>query len=83
MLQNQTEIWFLDIGGGTTEVAVVSLGGIVIADSIKIAGDVLDNDIIDYVKNNLNLAIGETTAEQIKNRTWMRNSASYKKVFRD
>ena len=56
----------LDIGGGTTEVAVVSLGGIVIADSIKIAGDVLDNDIIDYVKNNLNLAIGETTAEQIK-----------------
>lgn len=56
----------LDIGGGTTEVAVVSLGGIVIADSIKIAGDVLDNDIIDYVKNNLNLAIGETTAEQVK-----------------
>ena len=56
----------LDIGGGTTEVAVISLGGIVISDSIKIAGDVFDEDIINYVKDNLNLAIGSTTAEQVK-----------------
>ena len=56
----------LDIGGGTTEVAVISLGGIVISDSIKIAGDILDEDIINYVKDNLNLAIGSTTAEQVK-----------------
>ena len=56
----------LDIGGGTTEVAVISLGGIVISDSIKIAGDILDEDIINYVNDNLNLAIGSTTAEQVK-----------------
>lgn len=56
----------LDIGGGTTEVAVISLGGIVISDSIKIAGDEIDEDIINYIKNTLNLAIGQTTAEEIK-----------------
>ena len=56
----------VDIGGGTTEVAVISLGGIVISNSIRIAGDELDEDIINYVKKELNLAIGETTAENIK-----------------
>lgn len=56
----------VDIGGGTTEVAVVSLGGIVVSNSIRIAGDELDEDIVNYVKREMNLAIGETTAEQIK-----------------
>lgn len=56
----------VDIGGGTTEVAVISLGGVVISNSIRIAGDELDEDIINYVKRELNLAIGEVTAEQIK-----------------
>lgn len=56
----------VDIGGGTTEVAVISLGGVVISNSIRIAGDELDEDIINYVKKELNLAIGETTAELIK-----------------
>ena len=56
----------VDIGGGTTEVAVISLGGIVISNSIRIAGDELDEDIVNYVKKELNLAIGESTAEQIK-----------------
>ncbi len=56
----------VDIGGGTTEVAVVSLGGIVVSDSIKMAGDEIDQEIISYIKNNLNLAIGATIAEQIK-----------------
>lgn len=56
----------VDIGGGTTEVAVVSLGGIVVSDSIKIAGDEIDEDIVNYIKNNLNLAIGTTAAEQVK-----------------
>ena len=56
----------VDIGGGTTEVAVISLGGIVISNSLRIAGDELDEDIINYVKKELNLAIGETTAEQVK-----------------
>lgn len=56
----------VDIGGGTTEVAVISLGGIVISNSIRVAGDELDEDIVNYVKRELNLAIGETTAEEIK-----------------
>lgn len=56
----------IDIGGGTTEVAVISLGGIVISNSLRIAGDELDEDIINYVKREMDLAIGETTAEQIK-----------------
>lgn len=56
----------VDIGGGTTEVAVISLGGIVVSNSLKIAGDELDQDIVNYFKRELGLAIGETTAEQIK-----------------
>ena len=56
----------VDIGGGTTEVAVISLGGIVVSHSLRVAGDELDEDIINYIKREHNLAIGETTAEQIK-----------------
>ncbi len=56
----------VDIGGGTTEVAVISLGGIVVSHSLRVAGDELDEDIINYIKKELNLAIGDTTAEQIK-----------------
>lgn len=56
----------VDIGGGTTEVAVVSLGGIVVSTSLRVAGDELDEDIVNYVKKEFNLAIGETTAEDIK-----------------
>lgn len=56
----------VDIGGGTTEVAVISLGGIVISHSLRIAGDELDQDIVNFVKREMNVAIGETTAEQIK-----------------
>lgn len=56
----------VDIGGGTTEVAVISLGGIVISKSLRIAGDELNEDIINYIKREENLAIGETTAEEIK-----------------
>ena len=56
----------VDIGGGTTEVAVISLGGIVLSNSLRVAGDELDEDIINYIKRELNLAIGQTTAEQIK-----------------
>lgn len=56
----------VDIGGGTTEVAVISLGGIVLSHSLRVAGDNLDEDIVNYVKREMNLVIGETTAEQIK-----------------
>ena len=56
----------VDIGGGTTEVAVISMGGIVTSDSIRVAGDKMDEAIIQYVKRRYNLFIGERTAEQIK-----------------
>jgi rod shape-determining protein MreB len=56
----------VDIGGGTTEVAVISLGGIVVSSSIRIAGDEMDEAIAAYVKRNFNLMIGERTAEQTK-----------------
>lgn len=56
----------VDIGGGTTEVAVISLGGIVVSNSLRTAGDELDEDIINYIKKELGLAIGQTTAEEIK-----------------
>ena len=56
----------VDIGGGTTEVAVISLGGIVTSRSLRVAGDKLDLAILDYIKRKYNLAIGEQTAEEIK-----------------
>jgi len=56
----------VDIGGGTTEIGVTSLGGLVISKSIKVAGDRLDRSIIDYVRQSSNLYIGERTAETIK-----------------
>lgn len=56
----------VDIGGGTIDVAVISLGGIVAANSVKCAGNRIDAAIIDYVKKNHNLSIGEKTAEDIK-----------------
>lgn len=56
----------IDIGGGTTEIAVIALAGIVCDQSIRIAGDELNNDIISYMKRQHNILIGERTAEQIK-----------------
>lgn len=56
----------VDIGGGTTDVAVISLGGIVKANSVKSAGDKIDRAIMDYVKKTYNLVIGEKSAERIK-----------------
>ena len=56
----------VDIGGGTTEVAVISLGGIVTSQSLRIAGDELDEAIMAYLKRELSLAVGEQTAEDIK-----------------
>ncbi len=56
----------VDAGGGTTEVAVISLGGIVISKSVRIAGDKMDEEIVNYLKKKYSLLIGEQTAEQIK-----------------
>ena len=56
----------IDIGGGTTDIAVLSLGGIVTSSSIKIAGNVFDSDIMKYIKDKYKLLIGDRTAEEIK-----------------
>ncbi|MER3520806.1 MAG: rod shape-determining protein [Acidimicrobiia bacterium] len=56
----------VDIGGGTTEVAVISLGGIVVSESVRIGGDEIDQAIVNFVKKEYNLALGERTAEEVK-----------------
>ncbi len=56
----------VDIGGGTSEVAVISLGGIVTSVSLRVAGDYFDNSIVQYIKRTQNIMIGDRTAEQIK-----------------
>ena len=56
----------IDIGGGTTDIAVISLGGVVYSASAKVAGNKIDQAISDYIKKNFNLAIGDQTAEDIK-----------------
>ena len=58
--------FIVDIGGGTSDIAVISLGGIVLAESLKIAGDKLDQDIIDYCQEEYRLLIGTRTAEKVK-----------------
>ncbi|MBZ2175340.1 rod shape-determining protein [Schnuerera sp. xch1] len=65
-VQDPTGSLVVDIGGGTTEVAVISLGGIVTSKSIRIGGDELDESIVNYIKKEYNLMIGERTAEEIK-----------------
>lgn len=56
----------VDIGGGTSEVAVLSLGGVVISNSLRAAGDDIDSAIVAMMRQNYTLSIGETTAEEIK-----------------
>lgn len=56
----------VDIGGGTTEIAVISLGGVVAAKTLRLAGDTFDNDIIQYIREEFNIIIGEQNAENIK-----------------
>src|SRR4029079_7701765 len=56
----------VDIGGGTTEVGVISLGGIVYSASVRVGGDKFDEAIINYIRRNYGMLIGETTAEMIK-----------------
>jgi rod shape-determining protein MreB len=56
----------VDIGGGTTELAVFTMGGIIVSRSLRVAGDEMDQDIVNYIRNKYNLLIGERTAEQLK-----------------
>jgi rod shape-determining protein MreB len=65
-VQEPTGNMIVDIGGGTTEVAVISLGGIVASQSVRVAGDELDDAVIQYVKKEYSLALGERTGEEIK-----------------
>jgi rod shape-determining protein MreB and related proteins len=65
-VQEPTGNMIVDIGGGTTEVAVISLGGIVASQSVRVAGDELDEAIIQYIKKEYSLALGERTSEEVK-----------------
>src|SRR5690348_14371204 len=65
-IQEPTGNMIVDIGGGTTEVAVISLGGVVTSQSIRVGGDELDDAIIQYIKKEYSLALGERTAEEVK-----------------
>ena len=56
----------VDIGGGTTEIAVMSLGGLVYSKSLRVAGDAMDTAMINYMRREYNLMIGDSTAEKIK-----------------
>lgn len=65
-VREATGSMIIDIGGGTTDIAVISLGGIVRAKNLKIAGDKLNTDIISYIRNEFKILIGEKTAEDMK-----------------
>jgi rod shape-determining protein MreB len=65
-VEEPTGSMVVDIGGGTTEVAIISLGGIVTSRSIRVAGDEMDEAIIQYIKKTYNLMIGERTSEELK-----------------
>ena len=65
-IQDPSGNMIIDIGGGTTEMAVISLAGVVFSKSVRVGGDELDEAIINYLKKNYNLMIGERTAEEIK-----------------
>ncbi len=65
-IQESRGYMIMDVGGGTTDVAVIALGGIVASTSVKCAGDKIDQAITDYIKKTFNLAIGDKTAEAIK-----------------
>lgn len=65
----------VDLGGGTSEMAVLSLGGIVVSNAIKIAGERLDKDIVEYIKRNFNVIIGEGEAEEVKKQIGAATSA--------
>ena len=65
-ISDATGSMIVDIGGGTTEIAVMSLGGVVFSKSLRVAGDAMDSAIINYMRKKFNLLIGESTAEKIK-----------------
>jgi rod shape-determining protein MreB len=82
-VQSPSGSMIVDIGGGTTEVAVISLGGIVTSQSARVGGDVLDAAILQFVKKSYNLALGERTAEEVKmalGSAWPLNEEMYAEI---
>jgi rod shape-determining protein MreB len=82
-VQSPSGSMIVDIGGGTTEVAVISLGGSVSAQSARVGGDVLDAAILQFVKKTYNLALGERTAEEVKmalGSAWPLNEEMYAEI---
>jgi rod shape-determining protein MreB len=67
-VEDATGSMVIDIGGGTTELGVISLGGIVYGNSVRVGGDKFDEAIINYIRRNYGLLVGETTAEEVKKR---------------
>jgi rod shape-determining protein MreB len=65
-VQEPTGNMIVDVGGGTTEVAVISLGGIVASQSVRVGGDELDDAIVNFIKKEYSLALGDRTAEEVK-----------------
>src|SRR5689334_6680387 len=65
-VQEPTGNMIVDVGGGTTEVAVISLGGIVASQSVRVAGDEIDDAVVNYIKKEYSLALGDRTAEEVK-----------------
>src|SRR5439155_1431404 len=75
----------VDIGGGTTEVAIISLGGIVVSQSMRVGGDEMDEAIIQHIKTEYKLLVGQQTAEEIKlevgsSRSWKRSTAARRRA---
>ena len=71
----------IDIGGGTSEVAIISLGGIVAAHSARVGGNKFDQAIADYIKRKYSLAIGDRTAEEIKIQDRFGHRASQRRLY--
>lgn len=76
-VQEANGVMVVDIGGGTSEIAVISLGGIVVARSLRIAGDKLNEDIVQYVRDEFKLLLGERTAEEVKIRIGSAHDENY------
>ena len=74
-ISDATGSMVVDIGGGTTEVGVISLGGMVYSGSVRVGGDKFDEAIVNYIRRNYGMLIGETTAERSRRRSAPRSPA--------
>ena len=82
-ISDATGSMVVDIGGGTTEIAIMSLGGVVYSNSLRIAGDAMDQSIISYMRKKFNLLVGEASAEKIKKENWNSNPNKWQYIFNE